>query len=316
MDNDRAGDSGSPEGLRYDTVSVDSGAQAFRPAASRSPRADPLLSIGVFARRSRLSMKALRLYDRRGLLTPAHVDPDTGYRRYRESQLLTARLIVMLRRLDMPLADVGAIVAAPEAVGVELLESYWQKIERRVASQRELMAHIRGRLLGEEAGAQLPDVRERDVPGQLVLVEQRHVPVDQLPAWIGAAMGRLMTSARRYGGASGSPFVVYHGEINEDSDGPVEACVPIPLASRRSTNAGMREEPAHREAYVRLRKAQVEFPQILGAYDGVARWIESRGLAGAGPPREVYFTDFRSAGPHDEVCDVAFPIESGGAARA
>jgi DNA-binding transcriptional MerR regulator len=43
---------------------------------------DRLLSIGVFARRSRLSMKALRLYDRRGLLTPADVDPDTGYRRF------------------------------------------------------------------------------------------------------------------------------------------------------------------------------------------------------------------------------------------
>ncbi len=68
-----------------------------------SPAADPLLTIGVFARRSRLSMKALRLYDRLGLLRPADVDPESGYRRYRESQLVTARLVVMLRRLDMPL---------------------------------------------------------------------------------------------------------------------------------------------------------------------------------------------------------------------
>ena len=202
-------------------------------------------------------------------------------------------------------------MAAPEPVGAERLASYWRKIERRVASQRALMAHIMGRLLGDDAGAPLLDVRERDVPGQLVLAERRHVPVDQLSAWIGAAMGRLLQAARRYGGASGSPFVVYHGEINEDSDGPVEACVPIRLASRRSTNTGMREEPAHREAYVRLRKAQVEFPQILSVYDGVARWLESRGLAASAPPREVYFTDFRSAGPDDEVCDVAFPIDSG-----
>ena len=83
--------------------------------------ADPLLSIGVFARRSRLSMKALRLYDRRGLLTPADVDPDTGYRRYRESQLATARLIVMLRRLNMPLAQVADIVAAPDRVSTDSL---------------------------------------------------------------------------------------------------------------------------------------------------------------------------------------------------
>jgi MerR family regulatory protein len=48
---------------------------------------DRLLSIGVFAQRSRLSMKALRLYERLGLLLPAHVDRGNGYRQYRESQL-------------------------------------------------------------------------------------------------------------------------------------------------------------------------------------------------------------------------------------
>jgi hypothetical protein len=41
-----------------------------------------LLTIGVFAKASRLSPKALRLYDELGLLTPARVDPVTGYRRY------------------------------------------------------------------------------------------------------------------------------------------------------------------------------------------------------------------------------------------
>src|SRR5665648_821842 len=66
--------------------------------ASQPP--DPRLSIGQFARRSLLSPKALRLYDRQGLLTPAEVDPVNGYRRYRESQLAEARLIARLRKLD------------------------------------------------------------------------------------------------------------------------------------------------------------------------------------------------------------------------
>ncbi len=39
-----------------------------------------LASIGESARRSRLSPKALRLYNRLGLLPPAQVDPDSGYR--------------------------------------------------------------------------------------------------------------------------------------------------------------------------------------------------------------------------------------------
>jgi hypothetical protein len=38
------------------------------------------MSIGEFARRSRLSPKALRLYNELGLLTPARVDDDSGYR--------------------------------------------------------------------------------------------------------------------------------------------------------------------------------------------------------------------------------------------
>ena len=82
---------------------------------------EQLLTIGVFARRSRLSPKALRLYERLGLLTPAHVDEGNGYRRYRESQLETARLIAMLRRLDMPLASVAEIVEAPEARRADLV---------------------------------------------------------------------------------------------------------------------------------------------------------------------------------------------------
>jgi hypothetical protein len=121
-------------------------------------------------------------------------------------------------------------------------------------------------------------------------------------------MGRLMKSARNLGGAAGFPFVVYHGEVNQDSDGPVEVCVPVTFGRDISTEAAVRQEPAHHEAYVRLRKAQVAFPQILSAYDAISQWINTKPLSIAGSPREVYFTDFGSAAPTDEVCDVAFPV--------
>jgi DNA-binding transcriptional MerR regulator len=266
---------------------------------------DPLLTIGAFARRSRLSMKALRLYDRQGLLTPAHVDPGSGYRRYRESQLATARLIAMLRRLDMPLTRVAEIVSAPPQRGAALLAAYWEAVERRVASQRELTAHLRIRLLGEERSFGMFEVLERDVPEQLVLTAQRHVPVDELPGWIATGMERLLRAAPTLGGVVGPNFVVYHGEVNHDSDGPVELCVPV---AHDGADAPLRREPAHREAYVRLRKAQVEYPQILSAFDAVAQWLADRGLGASGSPREVYFADFGAAGPADEVCDVAFPV--------
>ncbi|WP_431421330.1 MerR family DNA-binding transcriptional regulator [Actinokineospora sp.] len=45
------------------------------------------MMIGDFARRSRLSPKALRLYDSLGLLSPSDVDQFSGYRFYRPEQL-------------------------------------------------------------------------------------------------------------------------------------------------------------------------------------------------------------------------------------
>jgi DNA-binding transcriptional MerR regulator len=46
-----------------------------------------LMTIGRFARISGLSVHALRHYDEVGILTPAEVDADSGYRRYRRAQV-------------------------------------------------------------------------------------------------------------------------------------------------------------------------------------------------------------------------------------
>ena len=270
-----------------------------------------LLAIGAFSRRSRLSPKALRLYDRLGLLTPASVDESNGYRRYREDQVETARLIALLRRLDMPLATVAEVLTAPEPRRAELVSEYWATVEHRVASQRELAAHLRLQLSGDERSFDMCEIHVRDVPDQVVLTEQRHVRVPELQTWLPAAMDRLVASAADRGGASGPAFVVYHGEVSEDSDGPVEVCVPV-ATSEGAADAPVRTEPAHREAYTTITKAQVAYPQILSAYDAVAAWVQAEMRTITGSPREVYFADFDAAAPTDEVCDIAFPVAAEG----
>lgn len=108
---------------------------------------DPGMTIGAFARRTRLSLKALRLYEQLGLLTPADVGPQ-GYRRYGEDQLALARTIALLRRLDMPLAQVADVVAAGGERAADLVATYWQEVESRHASRRELAIHLRIMLSG------------------------------------------------------------------------------------------------------------------------------------------------------------------------
>jgi DNA-binding transcriptional MerR regulator len=270
---------------------------------------DPLLSSGEFARRSRLSAKALRLYEQQGLLVPDEVDELSRYRRYRAGRLADARLIVWLRRLDMPLADVARVLAAPAAERGALVAEYWDAAEARFAAQRYLAAHVRDLVSGHEGGLTMSGtVQTRDIPEQLVLTEQRHVTPEDLPAWIGAATMRLIAAAEPAGGMVGPSFVVYHGEVNHDSDGPVEVCVPVDPAAAGRLSGPTRTEPAHREAYVRIAKAQVQFPQILSAYETVGRWLYDQGLSASAGPREVYFADWDAAGPDDEVCDIAFPM--------
>jgi protein phosphatase len=63
-----------------------------------------LISIGEFARMSRLSPKALRLYDELGLLPPTRIDRNTGHRFYETGQLERARLVASLRQIGVPLA--------------------------------------------------------------------------------------------------------------------------------------------------------------------------------------------------------------------
>jgi effector-binding domain-containing protein len=149
-------------------------------------------------------------------------------------------------------------------------------------------------------------IKQRDVPEQLVLTEQRSVRAAELSDFLFAAIGRLMGSAPGHGGPAGPLFVVYHGQVTEDTPVAVEVCVPI--ASAPGDGVAARVEPAHREAYTTIRKEQVVFPEIQGAYRAVDGWVSSEGLTVADAPREVYFTDFEAAAPQDEVCDVAFPV--------
>ncbi|KUN97549.1 MerR family transcriptional regulator [Streptomyces caeruleatus] len=280
---------------------------------------DELLTIGVFAARARLSAKALRLYDRLGLLPPVRVDEVSGYRYYRAGQIERARLVALLRQLDMPLARVAEVVEAPDgAAAAARLDAYWADVEARVAGQRTLAEYLRGRLSGRSSEMYGKFVVETvDVPEQVVIGEARHVLAGELPTWIGASLGRLESAARECGGITGPPFVVYHSEVSMESDGPAESCVPVAdeAAARawaeqhgRTGETKVRVQPAQRLAYTRVTKAQVAHPQILAAFEAVEEWIAREGLEQTGPCREVYFADWEAAGAEDPVCDVAFPV--------
>ncbi|MEU8289158.1 MerR family transcriptional regulator [Micromonospora sp. NPDC048905] len=97
-----------------------------------------LLTIGAFARAARLTPKALRLYDQVGLLVPAAVDPESGYRLYDPEQVPLARLIAQLRRIGMPLAQIHAVSGLAPAAAAEAVAAYWQQVSADTAARARL----------------------------------------------------------------------------------------------------------------------------------------------------------------------------------
>lgn len=100
-----------------------------------------LLTIGHFSKLTGLTIKALRLYDRLGVLHPAVVDFSSGYRYYGVEQVSIAKRIHLLRALEMPLEEIRALLSErhPEAVHQQLAR-HRQWIEERIASYQDGLA--------------------------------------------------------------------------------------------------------------------------------------------------------------------------------
>ena len=214
-----------------------------------------LVSIGEFSRLSRLSPKALRLYDDLGLLVPDHVDAATGYRWYADTQLDQARVVALLRRIGVPLAQIRDMLALDSASVAEQIRAYWAGTEMEHAAQRELVGYLVDRLHGKKPA--MYEVAVRDIPARSLLSLMRRAHEDEV-----MQIGReffIHRMARggvaRVDGIAGAPFTIYYGEVSGDSDGPVEFCWPVPgdqaaEIAARFPDLTLRTEPAHQEAFV------------------------------------------------------------------
>lgn len=105
-----------------------------------------LESIGRFSRRSGVPVSHLRRYHSAGLLEPAYVDPESGYRYYAAAQTEAAEVIAILRSIDVPMRDIQRLLGDPSEDNVrELLAVHRERLEARlsqVADRLEAMDRI------------------------------------------------------------------------------------------------------------------------------------------------------------------------------
>jgi len=268
-----------------------------------------LLTIGEFAARTGLTPKTLRRYDAIGLLRPVDVDTSNGYRRYGVEQVRTARLIGMLRGADLSLSEIGRLLADADGGGdeaVRRLDRHLVELEANHTSRRFLIRHIHA-FLREEDHAMF-SIETRHVPAQRVMSIQRRLRASETDAFVretkAAFVGHLGDTR-----ATGPFTLIFHGIVDHESDGPLEAVLACADDVQATDLVGIRTEPAHDEAFTTITKAQWDYPAILAAYDAVACSAEATARPGSRLScREVYVAEPDAIGDDELICDIVFPL--------
>ena len=182
------------------------------------------ITIGDFSRASHLSVKTLHHYHQVGLLEPSEVDADNGYRYYSEEQIPAAQVIRRLRGLNMPVADVRSVLAAPDSdARNRLIVEHLDRLELELAQTRAAVGELRN-LLEPAAPCR---IEHRTVSQTPAIGIQQTVDRDDIFAWWQGALGELHATVRAQELTATGPIGgLYASELFQHSRG--EATVFIP----------------------------------------------------------------------------------------
>ncbi|MGC1185353.1 MAG: MerR family transcriptional regulator, partial [Candidatus Dormiibacterota bacterium] len=228
---------------------------------------------------------------------------------YRREQLATARLISMLRGVDMSLAEIRELLAEladDHELAVRRLNGHLRELEDRHTSRRSLVRHIHAILREEECP--MFTIQTRHVPTRRVMSIQRRLRASETDGFVQEV--KQLFAEHLAGASPTGPFsLIFHGIVDHESDGPLEATLACPDRVEPTELIGIRTEPEHDEAFTTITKREWEYPAILAAYDALACSPEAVGRPGSRLScREVYLAEPDAVGDDDPICDVAFPL--------
>lgn len=272
-----------------------------------------MLKIGEFSLAGRVSVRTLRLYDEIGLLPPARVDPESGYRRYSVQQLPRLHRTRAVRDLGLSLDEIAESLAhgAPQPDHLRaMLERKRAEVGRTIAEEHARLARIEARLdqldrIDQEDPMHGYDIVLKPVPAQRVAAIRETLPAYPAVGSLFAEIGVYLAEQRLRPGAF---TAVWHCPEFQERDVDGEAAVAV------DENAAL---PAHPRVRVEVLPAVEQMACTIHhgplaaldrAYAALSAWLEATDSRVAGPTREVY----HRGGPdqHDlgYVTEIQFPV--------
>lgn len=263
------------------------------------------MPIGRFSNACRLSIKALRHYDEQGILKPAYVDPDTGYRYYRPEQARDAVLIGMLRSLDIPLPAVALLLRADGEERRRLLEQERARRERDLVKQQHALRSIE-RIV--RAGALLPyEIATRIEPAYHVARLSIVTTAERMVEESGVLVYRLFDVMQASGYQPGDPILCINEDADADGNIRVHACAGVDASAADGDQFEIIDIPAGPVCWLTHQGAYEE----LGlAYHALSAWAQERGHEQRDALREIYRNDPAHTPTDQLITEVLLPIRA------
>ena len=275
-----------------------------------------MFRIGDFSRIARVSCRLLRYSDELGLLKPARIESDTGYRYYSAMQLPRLNRILVLRDLGLSLEQIAQALrgdpGAAELRGMLLMRR--SEVEQTIEAESQRLRQIEARIAQIEAEGTLAaaDVVLKREPARRLLSTRQTVAsftegvrligelVEAVPRLAGArALGQLVAIAHAPEFEPESIDVEFGFLLESGSDAPLR------LADGRAL--AVRELPAVERLASCVRIGPPQEAHLTTARIG--SFIESNGYRICGPTREVFLQRPLTGQMAKAVVEMQFPVE-------
>jgi DNA-binding transcriptional MerR regulator/effector-binding domain-containing protein len=268
-------------------------------------------TIGEFSKVAGLTVKALRFYHEKGLLVPACVDPQSGYRYYGPAQAETARVIVLLRDLGFTLEQIREIVAtcADESDLLGHLEAQQARLAEQMRRDRRTMQtltefihrHKEARKTMSTPTFKIEEKVLEPLLAACVRMRGKYSDCGQGFGKIGRAFGRHI---------SGPCFLLHHDDEYKEDDASFEACMPV-RGGKATGEIELKDLPGGRCLSL-VHKGP--YSELGPTYERLLTAVKERSLEIVMPTREIYLKGpgmiFRG-NPKNYLTEVQFLVRQG-----
>ena len=241
-----------------------------------------LYKIGMFAAMNHVTVKTLRFYEEQGLLMPAQINQENGYRYYTLSQMAVIHQITALKQAGFTLEEIARINSGADEEGV--LRKKKSELIAKIAELTRQIAVVDGFLSKQKTGLAAP-VLVKTIPETTVAAMKIRLASYDSLFEVMPEMGSLMEKAGCECAIPEYCFTNYLEPGCKDEDILVEICEAVTGAKQEIGGLYFKTLPEIQAACIFHRGSYGTLPE---SYEAVLRFIEENGYEIAGQIRESY----------------------------